>query len=104
MTNEEICREYQQAKNKQYQIKILADENLCSVEEIRQILINAGVLNPKKSKHTVSVTSEQIVLTDWKDALKLLTERVTELLQQKESAEKELSMIYAAIGELCKKM
>lgn len=50
MTNEEICRSYRQAKNRQYQIKILADENLCSVEEIRQILIDNGALVPKPPK------------------------------------------------------
>ncbi len=38
MSAEEIVRDYQQAANKQKQIKILADLNCCTPGEIRQIL------------------------------------------------------------------
>jgi len=42
MTNNEICRNYRAAKNKPEQIKILADMNCTSVDEIKKILIAGG--------------------------------------------------------------
>lgn len=42
MTNEEICREYRQAKTPLKQIGILADENSCTKREIVTILREAG--------------------------------------------------------------
>lgn len=42
MTPGEICREYNQAKNKREQIVILADQNCCNKEEIMKILIMNG--------------------------------------------------------------
>lgn len=42
MTNEEICREYRQAKNKSNQIAILADQNQCDRKEILTILLESG--------------------------------------------------------------
>jgi len=113
MTNEEICRNYRQAKYRQRQIKILADENLCSVEEIRKILIDGGALVPKppKPKKTASVSGSEArsesdakpvkAPADWKDSLKALTEYITELKQRKTAIEKEISEIYQALGDLC---
>lgn len=43
MTDEEIVREYRQAKSKLGQIKILADENVCKKAVIVDILRKAGV-------------------------------------------------------------
>lgn len=43
MTNEEIVRDYNAAKNKSKQIKVLADLNQTSPSEIRAILADAGV-------------------------------------------------------------
>lgn len=42
MTDEEICREYRQAKTPLKQIRILADENGCTKREIAEILREAG--------------------------------------------------------------
>ena len=42
MTNEEICREYRQAKTPLKQIGILADENGCTKRAIAEILREAG--------------------------------------------------------------
>lgn len=42
MTNEELCREYRQAKTPLKQIRILADENGCTKREIAEILREAG--------------------------------------------------------------
>ena len=43
MTNEEIVRDYNAASNKNKQIKVLADLNCVTPNEIRQVLIQAGV-------------------------------------------------------------
>jgi len=42
MTNEEIVRNYREAKKKLNQIKILADMNECKSRDIAQLLIEAG--------------------------------------------------------------
>lgn len=53
MTNEEIIKSYKEAKNKQKQIKILADLNCCRPMEIKKIV---GVEEPKKEeKKAVSI-------------------------------------------------
>ena len=48
MTHEEIVRDYNAAKNKSKQIKVLADLNQTSPSEIRAILADAGVEGVKK--------------------------------------------------------
>lgn len=53
MTAEEIVRDYQQAKNKQKQIKILADLNCTSPSEIKPILATAGVEGVTAPKRVV---------------------------------------------------
>jgi len=47
MTNEEICREYRQAKDSRHQIQILAELNQCEKEEIIRILRESGVIEEK---------------------------------------------------------
>ncbi len=42
MTNEEICRDYRQAKAPTKQIQILADLNGCKKEQIKRILVDGG--------------------------------------------------------------
>ena len=44
MTNEEIVRNYKEAKHKDSQIKILAQLNLCDPQKIKDILKDAGVI------------------------------------------------------------
>lgn len=46
MTDEEICREYREAKTPMKQIGILADENQCRRERIVEILRAAGMELP----------------------------------------------------------
>lgn len=53
MTAEEIVRDYQQAKNKQKQIKILADLNCTSPSGIKSILAAAGVEGVTAPKRVV---------------------------------------------------
>lgn len=53
MTNEEICRNYRQAKDKQNQIQILAELNNCKANEIREILKDSGELKEENIPLTV---------------------------------------------------
>ena len=43
MTKNEILRDWEGAKDKKTQIQILADLNLCTPEEIKEVLIEMGV-------------------------------------------------------------
>ena len=47
MTNEEIIRDYREAKAPMKQIGILADMNCCTRKEIVAILVDAGLKVPK---------------------------------------------------------
>lgn len=47
MSKDEIVVRYRQAKHKAEQIKILADLNVCSVDDIIRVLVNEGGYNPK---------------------------------------------------------
>lgn len=58
MTNNEIVRSYQSAKKKRDQIKILADLNCTTTDDIKEILKNGGVnmpggAHPKKAPEIV---------------------------------------------------
>jgi formate dehydrogenase maturation protein FdhE len=62
MTHAEIRRNYREAKNKKDQIQILADLNLCTVAEIKEILNEKPRLETKKaekSKKAEDKTSEK---------------------------------------------
>ena len=43
MTNEEILISYRESKDKKLQVKILSELNVCSQEQIKEILIQEGV-------------------------------------------------------------
>lgn len=43
MSNAEIVKEYKEAKDKSLQVRILADQNCCSVEQIIGILTASGI-------------------------------------------------------------
>lgn len=53
MTNEEIVRDYLQARNKSKQIKVLADLNTVTPAEIRAVLAEAGVEGIEAPKRIV---------------------------------------------------
>jgi len=112
LTVEEICRSYREAgHNRQNQIRKLARINHCTVEEIRQILIDNGALVPKPPKKAEAAVPEvptqkqksESTPPDWKTSLKAVTERIVELKLIRANAEKELSEIYQALGTLCEK-
>lgn len=48
MTNDDIVKEYLEAKNRMAQIGILADQNLCKKKDIVAVLMEAGVDVPKQ--------------------------------------------------------
>lgn len=52
MTAEEICRDYRLAKNKNRQLRILADLNVCSVRQIYEILAGQGLISGVSKKMT----------------------------------------------------
>lgn len=57
MTVEEIVTSYRQAKNQQTQIGVLADLNVCTRKEIKELLTEAGALQqPPESKAGRPVT------------------------------------------------
>ena len=43
MSNADIVKEYKEAKDRSAQVKILADQNCCSVEQIIGILVAGGI-------------------------------------------------------------
>ena len=95
MTNEEICREYRQAKNRQNQIRILADEN-------RKILIDGGALKPKPKKEVDSASlpaSETVISCD--THLRFLVDYITIRVQEIEDVKKELKVIRDALNHIC---
>ena len=53
MTNDEIVRDYLQARNKSKQIKVLADLNTVTPAEIRAVLAEAGVAGIEAPKRIV---------------------------------------------------
>ena len=43
MSNADIIKEYKEAKDRSAQVKILADQNCCSEEQIIEILVDGGI-------------------------------------------------------------
>lgn len=59
MTAEEICRDYRLAKNKNRQLRILADLNVCSVRQIYEILAGQGLISGVSKKMTKKMTQKK---------------------------------------------
>lgn len=84
-TDSDILCSYKEAKDKRAQMKILADMNLCTTEDIRAALIRAGIDGralPRKSKN--DVTKEEVVENTQPDNSK---ETVTETARQESPVE-----------------
>ena len=61
MTNGEIVASYRQAKNKKEQVKILAELNCCTQDEIKKILLEGGLdvrELPRNRAATTKATAE----------------------------------------------
>lgn len=85
MTKEEICGYYKLAANKREQIKILAELNACTKQQIADILIEDGQEVPKwyqkkeEPQEPIKVTVEE--LDDWTQKIvnqQLIIEALTE--------------------------
>lgn len=64
MSNEEIKKEYNQAKDKKKQIGILAELNLCSKEDIKNIVEDKNPLEVALFKEIDQVEAEMKKLQD----------------------------------------
>ena len=76
MTNEEIVKEYLEAKAPMKQIGILADQNLCSKQDIVAVLVDAGcevpkVFLPKKKAETPEAKPLAVPTPNRKETLEL---------------------------------
>ena len=67
MSNADIIKEYKEAKDRSAQVKILADQNCCSVEQIIGILVDGGIdhrcfsqLRRKQNQAAVSAAEEVV--------------------------------------------
>ncbi|RDY30175.1 hypothetical protein [Lachnotalea glycerini] len=81
MTESEIVRNYKEAKNKNLQIKILADLNACEKIEIRSILIQNNIKLPAAVKKKKKI--------DW-------NKEINRIMKMQESGKKlnEIAQVY----------
>lgn len=113
MTNDEIIRDFRQARNKKEHIGVLADLNACTVEEIIEILREGGIdgrtLGPAKrglakgKRKTKAYTAAELTGTKACD-FTAITARVEELLRQRDAIERELSSIGETMSALLLRM
>ena len=105
MTNEEICREYRQAKRPKRQIGILADLNEVPRRDIVKILMAAGEI--KEAPKTAKILMPEPILTEEKPeqknkipdpVCKALFLRLDELEAQIRELENEYKSIVAFMG------
>ena len=104
MTKEEICRDYRLAANKREQIKVLADLNACTKQQIADILIEGGQEVPKwyqkkeepqkPEKMTVEeavnltakITEQTLTIEALKEQLDTLAKRNATLKEERDAA------------------
>lgn len=96
MTENEIVRNYREAKNKREQVTILADLNRCEKEEIVDILLKNGVDQkelPRKRKPRKKPEEEKKVHCETDTVASILAQRVMEI-------DKVLKERYEEVGTL----
>lgn len=93
MSNEEIKREYNEAKDKKKQIGILAELNCCSKEEIKDILDDKNPLEVALFKEIDQVEAEMQRLeeelkkkAEWYNKLLVSVEVISNLQKGKKTA------------------
>lgn len=82
MTENEIVRNYREAKNKREQVTILADLNRCEKEEIVEILLKNGVDQrelPRKRKPRKKPEEEKKSKSVTDTVASILVQRVVEI-------------------------
>lgn len=97
MSVEEIKRNYNEAKNKNRQIGILADLNCCSKEEIEKIVAVQNSIEHKVEKTSVSLVEKELSVNDVRNQLYA---RMDELDLQIKTLEKEYRNIVITLGVL----
>lgn len=108
MTNDEIVVRYRQAKKKGEQVQILADLNSCSVGDIIEILVAAGVDRRNFSRLIAKMKKEKkqpeakkpAAENELAAALAIIYDRVRELNEQKANINGELAEISVMINRL----
>lgn len=110
MTNEEIIRDFQQAKRKREQVTILAQLNACTEDQIYEILHAAG-LNAKRPKHAAKAPAKPIkantaaeLLGQEKPDFTVLSARVAYLVEQRREIDKEMQELRAVMQGLIDSM
>lgn len=96
MTDEEICREYREAKKPKEQVMILADQNMCEKEEILKVLQNNGYELP--GTHRTKPVATKKPQTEIKE------DKPKEMIKEERKAIPEAVMvaIYSRMDELDK--
>ena len=95
MSVEEIKRNYNEAKNKNRQIGILADLNCCSKEEIEKIVAVENSIEQKKA--SAPLVKKELSVND---AVNKLYVRMEELDSKIKTLDKEYRNIVITIGVL----
>ena len=110
MTNEEIIRDFQQAKRKREQITILAQLNACTEDQIYEILHAAG-LNAKRPKHAAKAPVKPVkantaaeLLGQEKPDFTALSARVSYLVARRREIDKEMQELRAVMQGLIDSM
>lgn len=106
MTESEIKVSYQQAKSKKEQLKILAELNACTVEEIIKILVKNGISPQsfsfwarlqKKKKVSCGKTEKRTATQEESDgidtALQAIRDYIDSLNQHKQEVDAELMQV-----------
>lgn len=123
MSNAEIVKEYKEAKDRSLQVRILADQNCCSIEQIIGILTASGIDHRCFSglRRKLSQEAEEAGKKPYKKpeiipgppvkepepadvsvpkAFETLFNRVSELLKQKEEVEKQRENIVEELAQI----
>ena len=105
MTPTEICREYRMAKDKKEQIKILADENCTTKEEIIKVLVDCGemdglpIASPKPKTEKKSEVKPFVVPDAVKEALCNRIDELDKMIKPLEDQLKPLKREYEEIAD-----
>lgn len=103
-TKDEICRNYENSKNKKNQIAVLAQLNDCSKEEIKRILRDGGCLESviDQGEKSAAVPVPEIIITTLREKQMHLLEMLDETEEQMTSLQRqqeELTLRYKEISD-----
>lgn len=103
MSPEEIRMNYTEAKNKGEQVKILSELNLCSKEDIREVLLEQGVpegeLPKARAQRKTTKGKEQGVPETVRAAVAERIGKLTDEMAEMKKELKELNAFLEATGE-----